>query len=48
MGDFSVFHWLIVLALILALCGGNRLVEMARYLGAMDKRWTADASASGD
>jgi hypothetical protein len=37
MGDFSVFHWLIVLALILALCGGNRLVEMARYLGGMGK-----------
>jgi hypothetical protein len=33
MGDFSVFHWLIVLALILALSGGNRLVELARYLG---------------
>jgi|HubBroStandDraft_2_1064218.scaffolds.fasta_scaffold2569593_1 hypothetical protein len=37
MGDFSVFHWLIVLAVILALSGGNRLVELARYLGGRGK-----------
>jgi hypothetical protein len=37
MGDFSLVHWLIVLALILALGGGNRLVELARYLGGRGK-----------
>jgi hypothetical protein len=37
MGDFSLVHWLIVLALILALGGGNRLVELARYLGGSGK-----------
>jgi Sec-independent protein translocase protein TatA len=37
MGDFSLFHWLIVLALIAVLSGGNRLVELARYLGGGSK-----------
>jgi len=38
MHEFSIiFYWLIVLALIAVLRGGNRLVELARYLGGRGK-----------
>jgi sec-independent protein translocase protein TatA len=33
MGEFSPFHWLIVLAVILLLFGGRKIPELARGLG---------------
>jgi sec-independent protein translocase protein TatA len=32
-GEFSPFHWLIVLAVILLLFGGRKIPELARGLG---------------
>ena len=33
MGEFSVFHWLIVLAIVLIFFGGRRIPEVMRGLG---------------
>ena len=33
MGEFSIFHWLIVLAIILILFGGRKIPEVMRGLG---------------
>jgi sec-independent protein translocase protein TatA len=33
MGEFSVFHWLIVLAIVLILFGGRRIPEVMKGLG---------------
>ena len=33
MGEFSIFHWLIVLAIVLIFFGGRRIPEMMRGLG---------------
>lgn len=33
MGEFSPFHWLIVLAVILLLFGGRKIPELAKGLG---------------
>lgn len=33
MGEFSVFHWLIVLAIVLLLFGGRKIPEVMRGLG---------------
>ncbi|HEY2462222.1 MAG TPA: twin-arginine translocase TatA/TatE family subunit [Candidatus Acidoferrum sp.] len=33
MGEFSPFHWLIVLAIILLLFGGRKIPELAKGLG---------------
>ncbi|MBZ5539063.1 MAG: twin-arginine translocase TatA/TatE family subunit [Acidobacteriia bacterium] len=33
MGEFSIFHWLIVLAIVLIFFGGRRIPEVMRGLG---------------
>jgi sec-independent protein translocase protein TatA len=33
MGEFSVYHWLIVLAVIVLLFGGRKIPELLRGLG---------------
>jgi sec-independent protein translocase protein TatA len=33
MGEFSVFHWLIVLAIVLILFGGRKIPEVMKGLG---------------
>jgi sec-independent protein translocase protein TatA len=33
MGEFSIFHWLIVLAIILIFFGGRRIPEVMKGLG---------------
>lgn len=33
MGEFSVFHWLIVLAVVLIFFGGRRIPEVMKGLG---------------
>lgn len=33
MGEFSIFHWLIVLAVVLIFFGGRRIPEVMRGLG---------------
>ena len=33
MGEFSVFHWLVVLAIILIFFGGRRIPEVMKGLG---------------
>jgi sec-independent protein translocase protein TatA len=33
MGDFSIFHWLIVLAIVLIFFGGRRIPEVMKGLG---------------
>jgi len=33
MGEFSVFHWLIVLAIVLIFFGGRRIPEVMKGLG---------------
>ncbi|HXN22605.1 MAG TPA: twin-arginine translocase TatA/TatE family subunit [Candidatus Dormibacteraeota bacterium] len=33
MGEFSIFHWLVVLAIILILFGGRKIPEVMRGLG---------------
>jgi len=33
MGEFSIFHWLIVLAIVLIFLGGRRILEDIRGLG---------------
>jgi sec-independent protein translocase protein TatA len=33
MGEFSVFHWLVVLAIVLLLFGGRKIPEVMRGLG---------------
>lgn len=33
MGEFSIFHWLVVLAIVLILFGGRRIPEVMRGLG---------------
>jgi sec-independent protein translocase protein TatA len=33
MGEFSVFHWLIVLAVVLILFGGRKIPEVMKGLG---------------
>jgi sec-independent protein translocase protein TatA len=33
MGEFSIYHWLIVLALVVLLFGGRKIPELMRGLG---------------
>ena len=33
MGEFSIFHWLVVLAIVLILFGGRKIPEVMRGLG---------------
>jgi sec-independent protein translocase protein TatA len=33
MGEFSIFHWLVVLAIVLLLFGGRKIPEVMRGLG---------------
>jgi sec-independent protein translocase protein TatA len=33
MGEFSIFHWLIVLAVVLLLFGGRKIPEVMKGLG---------------
>ena len=33
MGEFSIFHWLIVLAIVLIFFGGRRIPEVMKGLG---------------
>jgi sec-independent protein translocase protein TatA len=33
MGEFSIFHWLIVLAIVLILFGGRKIPEVMKGLG---------------
>ena len=33
MGEFSIFHWLIVLAVVVLLFGGKKIPEVMRGLG---------------
>jgi sec-independent protein translocase protein TatA len=33
MGEFSIFHWLVVLAIILIFFGGRRIPEVMKGLG---------------
>ena len=33
MGEFSIFHWLVVLAIVLIFFGGRRIPEVMRGLG---------------
>jgi sec-independent protein translocase protein TatA len=33
MGEFSVFHWLVVLAIVLLLFGGRKIPEVMKGLG---------------
>lgn len=33
MGEFSIFHWMIVLAIILILFGGRKIPEVMKGLG---------------
>ena len=33
MGEFSIFHWLVVLAIVLLLFGGRKIPELMRGLG---------------
>jgi len=33
MGEFSVYHWLIVLAIVVLLFGGRKIPELMRGLG---------------
>lgn len=33
MGEFSLFHWLVVLGIVLVLFGPNRLPELAKAAG---------------
>lgn len=33
MGEFSIWHWMIVLAIVLVLFGGRRIPEVMRGLG---------------
>jgi sec-independent protein translocase protein TatA len=33
MGEFSVYHWLIVLSIVVLLFGGRRIPEMMRGIG---------------
>ena len=33
MGEFSIFHWLIVLAVVLIFFGGRRIPEVMKGLG---------------
>jgi sec-independent protein translocase protein TatA len=53
MGEFSIYHWLIVLAIIILLFGGRRIPELLRGLGGGIRSFKAgisgetDASAGG-
>jgi sec-independent protein translocase protein TatA len=33
MGEFSIFHWLVVLAIVLILFGGRKIPEVMKGLG---------------
>ena len=33
MGEFSIFHWMIVLAIVLILFGGRKIPEVMKGLG---------------
>ena len=33
MGEFSIFHWLVVLAIVVLLFGGKKIPEVMRGLG---------------
>jgi sec-independent protein translocase protein TatA len=33
MGEFSIYHWLVVLAIVLLLFGGRRISELLKGLG---------------
>jgi len=33
MGEFSIFHWLVVLAIVLIFFGGRRIPEVMKGLG---------------
>jgi sec-independent protein translocase protein TatA len=33
MGEFSIYHWLVVLAIVLLLFGGRRIPELLKGLG---------------
>jgi len=33
MGELSIYHWLIVLLIVIILCGGRKIPELMRGLG---------------
>ena len=43
MGEFSIFHWLIVLAIVLIFFGGRRIPEGLRHERAHFLRWLRPA-----
>jgi sec-independent protein translocase protein TatA len=47
MGEFSIFHWLIVLAVVLIFFGGRRIPEVMKGLGEGIRSLKEGMSGSG-
>jgi sec-independent protein translocase protein TatA len=47
MGEFSIFHWLVVLAIVLVFFGGRRIPEVMRGLGEGIRSFKEGMSGAG-
>jgi sec-independent protein translocase protein TatA len=47
MGEFSIFHWLVVLAIVLIFFGGRRIPEVMKGLGEGIRNFKEGMSGSG-
>jgi sec-independent protein translocase protein TatA len=47
MGEFSIFHWLVVLAIVLLLFGGRKIPEVMRGLGEGIRNFKEGMSGAG-